>query len=199
MPVIQLVDDRTPVAGRAPGGAAAGGGVAAAAGLPRATGREYTIASGDTLGKIAAKFYKSNKPENVQRIVAANPAVLKSASSMLFVGKKLLIPDLPVPAAPKRRRTATREPRRAPGRRLCPRRRTAAVRASKDASGRLTAPKADEKKDAVVWYVVKHGDTLGAIAARHVGNGNRPEIEAMMSKIAALNKIKDTGEPADWG
>ena len=100
VPVIQLVDDRTPVAGRAPGAAAAGGGVAAAAGLPRATGREYTIASGDTLGKIAAKFYKSNKPENVQRIVAANPTVLKSASSMLFVGKTLLIPDLPVPAAP---------------------------------------------------------------------------------------------------
>ena len=70
------------------------------------------------------------------------------------------------------------------------------MRASKDATGRLIAPKAEEKKDAVVWYVVKHGDTLGAIAARHVGNGNRAEIEAMISRIAALNKIKETGRLA---
>lgn len=49
----------------------------------------YTIQSGDSLGAIAEKFYKSSSPEYVKLIQGANN--LKSVHS-ITAGKKLLIP-----------------------------------------------------------------------------------------------------------
>lgn len=49
----------------------------------------YTIQSGDSLGSIAAKYYKSSSPENVQLIQQANN--LKSPHS-ITAGDKLIIP-----------------------------------------------------------------------------------------------------------
>jgi len=60
----------------------------------------YTIAAGDTLAKIAKKFYNSTKNSDIQRIVAANPKILKDATSTLMVSKKLVIPNLPAPTVP---------------------------------------------------------------------------------------------------
>jgi len=69
--------------------------------LPSATPRMYTIAKGDTLGAIAARFHVS-----VEAILAANPTVQPSE---LVVGKTLVIPapassaeePLPTPAPVK--------------------------------------------------------------------------------------------------
>ncbi len=61
----------------------------------------YVILPSDTLTKIANKFYKSAKPADLQRIIAANPATLKDTNSTLVAGKKLTIPTLvPSPIAP---------------------------------------------------------------------------------------------------
>src|SRR5512146_402116 len=161
VPLIQ-VDDPRPAAGVPVRALASGGNTAAV----RVAGRPYTIVSGDTLSKIAAKMYKSSKPENLQRIVAANPTMLKNTNSLLFVGKTLIIPDVPVAEMPK---AAPATPGPAAPRVVvyAPGVRTGAVRQPRDATGRLSAPKPADKKDAVAVYVVKHGDTLGAIAARH--------------------------------
>jgi LysM repeat protein len=83
-------------------------GMAAGAGAvrtPAAVQTTYTVAAGDTLAKIARKYYNSSKNSDVQRIVAANPKVLKDATSTLMVNMKLVIPNLPaqaitVPPAP---------------------------------------------------------------------------------------------------
>lgn len=62
-------------------------------------GRTYVIAAGDSLAKIAKKFYASSKLSDVNRIVAANPVILKNAESTLHVGKTLTIPNVAAPAA----------------------------------------------------------------------------------------------------
>jgi LysM repeat protein len=70
------------------------------------TSTTYTIVAGDTLAKIAKKFYNSSKSADVQRIVAANPKMLKDASTMLVVDKKLVIPNAPAPATPPKQPAA---------------------------------------------------------------------------------------------
>ena len=60
----------------------------------------YTIMPGDNLAKIAKKFYNSSKNSDVARIVKANPAVLKDASTTLMVGRTLTIPGIAPVAAP---------------------------------------------------------------------------------------------------
>jgi LysM repeat protein len=57
-------------------------------------GDTYVIAPGDNLAKIAKKFYNSTKNSDVQRIVAANPGVIKDADATLIVGKKIVIPKI---------------------------------------------------------------------------------------------------------
>ena len=57
--------------------------------------KSYVIAKGDTLAKISTKFYQNAKVENEKKIVAANPGQLKDVTTMLVVGKTLVIPDVP--------------------------------------------------------------------------------------------------------
>ncbi len=72
-----------------------------AAGLP--SGEMYAIVPGDNLTKIARKFYKSAGKADIQRIIAANPSLLKDEKTPLIVGKKLLLPGAaPAVAAPAR-------------------------------------------------------------------------------------------------
>ncbi|MCL2641615.1 MAG: LysM peptidoglycan-binding domain-containing protein, partial [Phycisphaerales bacterium] len=40
-------------------------------------------------------------------------------------------------------------------------------------------------------YVVKKGDCLSLIAARHVGSGDKVAVGKMVEQIAVMNKIKD--------
>jgi LysM repeat protein len=86
----ETVPVRTTTGGQTPG--------TTATAAPAST--TYTIVAGDTLAKIAKKFYNSSKSADVQRIVAANPKMLKDASTMLVVDKKLVIPNVPAPAKP---------------------------------------------------------------------------------------------------
>ena len=80
--------------------------------LRKPANQTYVIASGDTLGKIASKYYGSSKQPDVQRIVAANKPILKDATTTLVVGKKLVIPNAPVatPAAAKTAAPVTVDP-----------------------------------------------------------------------------------------
>ena len=137
-------------------------------------GQEYVIAAGDNLAKIAKKFYKSSKNSDIERIVAANPAMLKNDKSTLIAGKKLLIPTVvravadATPAAPA---TAVPVPGdvviRKPG--------------SGD-SGSHGAAGASAKKTAAKVYVVQANDTLEKIAKK---------LGVPVKKIVAANGIKD--------
>ncbi|MCL2648279.1 MAG: LysM peptidoglycan-binding domain-containing protein [Phycisphaerales bacterium] len=134
---------------------------------PTATSKEYTIVAGDTLTKIVMKFYKSEKSEFVRKIVAANPTTLKDANTTLLVGKKLTIPDVKPTPAP-------------------------VVADGADRGGRVALkPPTTEVAKKETTYMVKAGDTLGSIAAKYVGTGDRSEAAKMVKKIVALNKIQD--------
>lgn len=73
-------------------------------------GREYEVASGDSLSKIAQKFYGSSSRQYRDAIVAANPS-LKADPNRLIAGVKYIIPAIetgnttaqnsPTPAVPK--------------------------------------------------------------------------------------------------
>jgi LysM repeat protein len=160
-------------------------------------GEQYVIVAGDSLSKIAKKFYRSSKVEDQQRIVAANPGMLKNTGTILIAGKKLLIPGVPsalaaVPA-PDRKADAKTDGRsvviRSPGQVG-----RAAGNTSSDAR-RLASAADFARKDVVKTagtknsgvYVVQDGDTLERIA-RKVSPSHAVEVA---KQIAMLNKIKD--------
>ena len=153
-------------------------GEAAAPTPVKPVGQEYVIASGDNLAKIAKKFYKSSKTSDIQRIVAANPAMLKNDKSVLLAGKKLLIPnvapvaDVSIPAPVAATVTPSRTVIRQPG--------TPAV-------GGDSATVTPAKKNAAgKTYVVQANDTLDKIARKLGGN-----VKDNVKKIMAANGIKD--------
>ncbi len=158
-------------------------------------GQEYTIAKGDTLNKIARKYYKSDKPEDRKRIIAANPGTLKDESTMLVIGKKLLIPDLPkavvadkVAVAPVVAKKADTIAKKEPPLIFAPGAKTEV--AKKDA---VTDTKtADAKKDDKTGgaYVVQSGDTLEKIAKKVSAKNYRD----VMKRIVALNKLDDPND-----
>ncbi|MGN6370222.1 MAG: LysM peptidoglycan-binding domain-containing protein [Phycisphaerae bacterium] len=173
-----------PAAGQARGTLTPAGPVTAADLAPAAAakpaGEEYVIVPGDNLAKIAKKFYKSSKNSDIQRIVAANPAMLKNDKSVLIAGKKLLIPTVEraaavegsssmaaaVPAMPTvKEKTVIRKP------------------GSGEAVAReKAAAEARAKKAAGKVYVVQAHDTLGKIAQKF-GVG--------VKELMAANGIKD--------
>lgn len=55
--------------------------------------RRYTVASGDTLSKIALKFYGVDSRANRERIINANPA-LKANPNLLVIGQSYNVPEL---------------------------------------------------------------------------------------------------------
>ncbi|HUO09239.1 MAG TPA: LysM peptidoglycan-binding domain-containing protein [Phycisphaerae bacterium] len=146
-------------------------------------GQEYVIAAGDNLAKIAKKFYHSSKNSDIERIVAANPAMLKDSKSMLIAGKKLFIPavapaanaavptPMAVAAAPAKAKTVIRQPGTSGG----------AVSAVGGSSTTTST-----KKTATKTYVVQANDTLEKIAKKFGGNTSET-----VKKIMAANGIKD--------
>jgi nucleoid-associated protein YgaU len=161
------------------------------------TGQEYTIVSGDTLNKIARKFYGSAKPEDAQRIVTANPSSLKTTMSMLVVGKKLIIPDVAKTVDPSLRPGSGTEVAA-----LVPVKPTIVIRSpgtkpetadAKPVEARKlslkpeTAAKKDagKEKESGSHYVVLSGDTPERIARKF---SSSPEYA---KQLMAVNKIKD--------
>ena len=55
------------------------------------TQRTYTVVAGDSLWKIAAKFYKNGA--EYPKIIAANPGKLKDEKTVIHPGDVLVIPD----------------------------------------------------------------------------------------------------------
>lgn len=88
-------------------GAAAPAGMAAKPGAAKVPGEEYVIAKGDSLAKISSKFYQANTSENRQRIIAANPGILKDGQPFLIAGRKLVIPASPAAVAAAMAKSAT--------------------------------------------------------------------------------------------
>ena len=59
------------------------------------TSRQYTVKAGDTLWRIARRFYHQVGPTQLALIVRANPGKLSSTKSMLQIGETLTIPAVP--------------------------------------------------------------------------------------------------------
>lgn len=147
-----------------------------------APGVTYQVAAGDTLMKLSRKFYNSIKMADIQRIVAANPTILKDEKTPLIQGKKLLIPGVTPSAAPAGA-IAKSAPKAGSGMIIYP-----PGGSPKAGAGPVEQPgpvKLDSPKNTI--YVVRSGDTLEKIARKIAP----AQPEAMVQKIAAMNHIKD--------
>jgi LysM repeat protein len=124
------------------------------------------------------------KTSDLQRIVAANPGLLKDTNTKLVLGKKLSIPG--VPAAPVATQVIL------PGAPVgviplpgaLPNKPTAAPGSS---PLRKLEPPTTPKKDATKTYVVQAGDSLQKIAKK-LAPSKPTEMEL---KLASLNGLKD--------
>lgn len=63
-----------------------------------ARGQTYVVQAGDTLTRIARKFYGAGKDRQYKRIFEANRGAMRSESD-LSIGQELTIPPLPAPPA----------------------------------------------------------------------------------------------------
>jgi nucleoid-associated protein YgaU len=178
---------------------------------PKPAAVTHTVVAGDTLAKIARQYYGSAKNSDVQKIVAANPGVLKDAATMLVVNKKLVIPGIapPTPAVPGSI-GPTPSPKGPPAMaadsadgvivykpsssmtEVVPPTGVAAAKsdAAKSGDSRADIAKADASKDAASarkTYVVQSGDTLEKIARKFAPT----KTGEMVQKLMSLNGIKD--------
>ncbi len=138
----------------------------------------YTVAPGDSLGKIAKKFYNSSKSSDIQRIVAANPTTLKDASTMLVVGKKLVIPGIAV-AAPADVRSVQPATVYLPG--------DLGKSAPAADPNRKVQPPIPAIPAKTTFYVVQSGDTLEKISHKLAPT----KVSDTMQKLISLNALKD--------
>ncbi|HOX36476.1 MAG TPA: LysM domain-containing protein [Candidatus Brocadiia bacterium] len=124
-------------------------------------GKSHTVGSGDSLARIARRYYGSEAPANIERIVTANPTVLtKGTKSVLMPGMKLAIPDLGVEAAVSSAQPAVAEASSAP-----------AAAAASEPTVQLEAEKI---------HVVAKGETLAKIASRYLGSSSPDTIKKIM-------------------
>ncbi len=127
----------------------------------------YVVQPGDTLTRIARKFYQDEKKWTL--ILEANRGSIQTPDT-LYVGLKLKIPPVAEKAAPAE--TAAAKPKPA---------------------GKEEAPAADKpaaKEGAAKKYTVQRGDTLSSIAEDHLGDAR------LWKKIFEANK-DTLKEPSD--
>ena len=105
----------------------------------RTATKQYVAVEGDSLSKMAAKFFGSNTKANREAIIAVNPA-LKSDPNKIIVGKTYNIPT-----------SSAAE--------------SVAVQTPAQPAPRVTTASNDKDN----WYTVKDGDTLSAIAQEQCG------------------------------
>lgn len=156
---------------------------------------EHVVQAGESLGKIAAKYYGRSTPARVDAIYQSNRDTLSGVASVK-AGNKLRIPDLG-------EHSDKFEP--APGFLLNEVNNPVSQKPAKDAMLRIPAPvnedkiasadhsKKTESKKSVQpvadktfeWYEVRKGDTLSKIARKELGN------EKLVNEISKLNKLND--------
>ncbi|HEX8523978.1 MAG TPA: LysM peptidoglycan-binding domain-containing protein [Tepidisphaeraceae bacterium] len=152
---------------------------------PVVAGKTYKVETGDSLSKIAARFYGSNTKANRQLIIDANPS-LKANPDVVVVGRNYTIPAAPAtPAAPAPQIAQTPAPANTPAAQpVAPKTPKLApdVVVVEDPKAKVPArePASNEH-----YYVVKSGETLTRIAREQMGT---PDA---VSAIVELNKISN--------
>jgi LysM repeat protein len=186
MPATVQLGDVKPAAAGLSAPAVDGAQGAAKAAPVKASGQEYVIAKGDSLNKIARKFYKSDTSADRGRITAANPSLMKNGQPFLIAGRTIVIPDAPTAAAPVAAKTAAGASAKSAEAGVVIHQPGAATAGHGVATASADAP---VKAKAGKTYVVKPGDSLEKIAKR-VDSANYRDAE---KKLMALNGIKDAG------
>lgn len=152
------------------------------AALPAGT-KQHVVKSGDSLSKIAAAYYGRGDKANIQRIIAANPA-LKKNPDMIVVGQTYIIPPAPGAAAPQSQVVQTPAPApTTPAITPISPRDTVTVPTTVTQTPRAQqAADRHEASETIYYYTVKESDTLWKIAQVQLGDG------AMSKSIRDLNK-----------
>ena len=125
--------------------------------------KKYVVAEGDTLARIAQKFYgpeEGNRIANINRIFEANKQVLKSAD-MIIAGQELLIPAPAAKAGSKKNEGSAGV--------------GGSLFESVKSVGRRSRGGDGLPAGASRYYTVQEGDSLWTIAAAQLGSGARYE------------------------
>ena len=139
----------------------------------------HKVQPGDTLIKIARRYYGPAHGEEYLRIYQANRQVISDESS-LQIGRELVIP--PLKSGPSTQGPAPSE-RPGPAGRGEPRETDAVRSAGRPSAG---APGLTGRART---HVVQQGETLSAIAAKYLGDSG----EANVTKIFSANRDKLSG------
>jgi len=151
-PLVTNTPDRTTQAGQA-------GQAGAADGF-----KEYVAQPGDSLSKIAARFFGTSTAASRDAIVKANPSLLNDPNKVIYANKPYRIPAS-IAAAPA--------PAVAPAPTVTPAAPAGNAAASRERPGSTIE----------YWYTVKTGDSLWKIANEQLGKGG-----AGVAAIKELNK-----------
>jgi nucleoid-associated protein YgaU len=128
-----------------------------------ASGKSYKAEAGDTVSKMALKFFGANTKTNRDAIVKANPT-LHDNPDKVIVGKTYAIPNEATPASSAAVASATETP--------------AALKPGPAAE--TPAPSTPTAAGTEYWYTVKQGDSLWRIATEQCGNaGAVPAIKEL--------------------
>lgn len=130
------------------------GGSQTAANASNSGVKEYVAEPGDSLSKIAARFYGTSTKARKDAIVAANPS-LASDPNKVVVGKSYRIPALATDAA---------QPAQAPANTVA---QAPAAQPKPSAQPQQQPQKSSANEN---WYVVQSGDTLTRIAREQLGD-----------------------------
>ena len=158
---------------------------------------EHVVQSGESLGKIAAKYYGRSTPARVDAIYKSNRDTLSSPQAVK-VGEKLKIPDLgehadkfePAPGFVLSEMNNPQKPARDAMLKIpapVSEEKTAVADRSKKSEAKKSVQTIADKTDksAFEWYEVRKGDTLSKIARKELGN------EKYVHEISKLNKLSD--------
>jgi LysM repeat protein len=146
-----------------------------------AGGKQYKAQAGDSLSKIAARFYGTSNRQTMQLILDANPS-LKQNPNLIVVGKNYVVPTGPAASAPVAVQTIPlpKVPRLAENVNIV----------------HETQPVIQRQANAPVAatpgyvYVVKENDTLRKIAAAQLGTPDAASAIQELNKLPDGNKIR---------
>jgi len=148
-------------------------------GPPATPGNRHTVATGDTLYKIAQKHYGTQSKSVVDAIYEANRSVLPGPNA-LRVGAELILPAVGAAGAPAAAMVGDTSPPTTTSHKS----RTPAERKATKAAPQKPAPKPEPADPASRWYQVRKNDRYVSIAREQLGDPSR------WQEIYQLNKDK---------